>query len=156
MLSMEKAPDFKLLDQDGQAHSLSDYSGKWLVLYFYPKDDTPGCTKEACNFRDARNDIADIGSVEVVGVSTDSVASHKKFKDKHQLNFTLLSDPEHQAIEAYGSWQPRKFMGKEFLGTARNTVIINPEGFIVRRYDGVDPSVHAEEIIKDLKQLKSD
>ena len=152
---MDKAADFKLLDQDGVEHRLSDYSNKWLVLYFYPKDDTPGCTKEACNFRDAREDIANLGNVEVVGVSTDSVVSHKKFKDKHQLNFTLLSDPEHQTIEAYGSWKPRKFMGKEFMGTERNTVIINPEGFIVKRYSGVDPKIHAEQIINDLRELQA-
>lgn len=152
---MDKAPNFKLLDQDGIEHSLSDYSGKWLVLYFYPKDDTPGCTKEACNFRDAREDIASLGNVEVVGVSADSVVSHKKFQDKHQLNFTLLSDPEHQTIEAYDSWKPRKFMGKEFMGAARNTVIINPEGYLAKRYTGVDPKTHAEQIIKDLRELQS-
>lgn len=90
---MKQAPDFSLLDQDGITHHLSDYAGKWLVLYFYPKDDTPGCTTEACNFRDERDAIAEFGNAEVVGVSKDSVKSHRKFADKHGLNFTLLSDP---------------------------------------------------------------
>ncbi|HSX33154.1 MAG TPA: thioredoxin-dependent thiol peroxidase [Candidatus Saccharimonadales bacterium] len=148
------APDFSLPDQDGNLHRLADYAGKWLVLYFYPKDDTPGCTKEACNFRDAREVIAELGQAEVVGVSKDSVASHKKFADKYHLPFTLLSDPDHQVIEAYGAWKPKTFMGKEFIGTHRNTVIINPAGEIVKTYEGVDPQAHAAQIISDLRTLQ--
>ena len=150
-----KAPDFSLIDQDGIVHSLKSYAGKWLVLYFYPKDNTSGCTTEACNFRDAREAIADLGNAEVVGISKDSVASHKKFADKHGLSFTLLSDPDHTTIEAYGAWGPRKFMGREYLGTHRQTYIINPTGDIVKRYENVDPKKHAAEIIQDLKSLQA-
>jgi peroxiredoxin Q/BCP len=150
---MKQAPDFKLQDQNGKWHQLRDYKGRWLVLYFYPKDDTPGCTVEACSFRDERSDIEDLGNVDVVGVSSDNVNSHKKFADKHSLNFTLLADPDHQVIEAYGSWKPKSFMGKSFLGTQRNTFIISPDGSIVKEYIGVNPKDHAKVIIADLKQL---
>lgn len=152
---MNRAPDFSLPDQDGNNKSLADYAGKWLVLYFYPKDDTPGCTKEACNFRDEREVIASLGNAEVVGVSKDTIHAHKKFVDKYQLNFTLLSDPEHTTIEAYDSWKLKKFMGREFMGIERNTFIISPEGFIAKEYRGVDPKKHALEIINDLKALQS-
>ncbi len=151
---MTKAPDFSLQDQDGKTHSLGDYAGKWVVLYFYPKDNTPGCTKEACAFRDAREVIAELGNAVVIGISKDSVASHKKFADSHQLNFTLLSDPEHQTIEAYGAWGLKKFMGREFHGIKRNTYIINPAGDIAKTYEGVNPLTHAKQIIDDLKQLQ--
>lgn len=149
---MEPAPDFSLKDQNGTTHALADYQGKWLVLYFYPKDDTPGCTAEACSFRDARADIEKLAAV--VGVSTDSVDSHKKFSEKYHLNFTLLSDPEHTVIQAYDSWQPKRFMGKEFMGTQRDTFIIDPSGYIARKYAGVDPKEHATTIIADLKLLQ--
>lgn len=150
-----KAPDFSLIDQDGIVHSLKDYAHKWVVLYFYPKDSTAGCTTEACAFRDAREAIADLGNAVVVGVSKDSVASHKKFADKHGLNFTLLSDPDHTTIEAYDSWQLKKFMGREYMGTARNTFIIDPKGEIAKKYEGVNPKTHAAEIITDLKSLQT-
>lgn len=152
---MPKASDFTLPDQHGDMHSLKDYAGKWLILYFYPKDDTTGCTAEACSFRDEREAIAELGNAEVVGVSKDSVSSHKKFADKYHLNFTLLSDPEHAVIEAYDSWKPQKFMGREYLGTKRNTFIIDPAGNIAKKYEGVDPKAHAAEIIRDLKELQS-
>ena len=152
---MKLAPHFSLPDQDGNIHTLADYAGKWLVLYFYPKDDTPGCTTEACSFRDARELIAQLGNAEVVGVSKDSVKSHKKFLDKYHLNFTLLSDPNHTVIEAYGSWKPKKFMGREYIGTERNTFIISPDGQIAKEYIGVDPKTHASQIIADLKQLQN-
>jgi len=151
---MEPAPGFSLKDQNDTDHSLSEYAGKWLVLYFYPKDETSGCTKEACSFRDAKDVIASEGHAVVVGVSKDSVASHQAFTAKHHLNFTLLSDPDHQVIEAYRSWGPKKFLGQEFLGTQRNTFIINPEGQIVKKYEGVDPGNHADQIISDLKTLQ--
>lgn len=150
---MKEAKEFSLPDQDGNLHSLTDYRGKWLVLYFYPKDDTPGCTLEACNFRDARADIEQYASV--VGISKDSVTSHKKFSEKYHLNFTLLSDPNHEVIAAYGSWAPKKFMGKEYLGTSRNTFVINPDGKIVKEYIGVDPKEHAGQIIADLETLQA-
>ncbi len=151
---MNKAPDFSLLDQNSAVHSLSDYAGKWVVLYFYPKDDTPGCTTEACNFRDERDAIADYGNAVVIGVSKDSPASHKNFADKHKLNFTLLSDPAHQTIKAYSAWQQKSMFGKKFMGIQRMTVIINPDGFIAKEYPKVDPSQHAAEIIKDLRSLQ--
>jgi thioredoxin-dependent peroxiredoxin len=150
-----RAPDFTLPDQHGKKHKLKDYAGKWLVLYFYPKDETPGCTAEACNFRDAREVIAQLSGAEVVGISKDSMDSHKKFAEHHELNFTILSDPDHKVIEAYGAWQPKKFMGKEFLGTQRNTVVINPQGEIVKVYENVDPQAHTGQIIADLKALQA-
>lgn len=150
----KKAPAFNLQDQNGKYKSLSDYAGKWLVLYFYPKDNTPGCTKEACNFRDERAAIADLGNAEVVGISKDSVKSHLKFANKYKLDFTLLSDPEHKVIQSYDSWGVKKFMGKEYQGTLRNTFIINPKGQIAKSYFGVNPKDHATEIINDLKILQ--
>jgi thioredoxin-dependent peroxiredoxin len=150
---MKKAPNFKLKDQNGEYKSLKDYSGKWIVLYFYPKDNTPGCTKEACNFRDAREQIELMTGAVVIGISKDSVASHKKFADKHKLNFSLLSDPEHVTTSAYGAWGPRKFLGREFFGTHRNTYLIDKTGNIVKEYLGVNPTTHAVQLINDLKEL---
>lgn len=152
---MKQAPDFSLKDQDGKLKTLADYASKWLVLYFYPKDNTSGCTAEACSFRDERDEIARLGKAEVVGVSSDSMASHKQFAQDNHLNFTLLSDPEHVTIEAYDSWKPKKFMGREFLGTERNTFIISPEGKIAATYRGVDPKAHASEIVNNLKVLQA-
>lgn len=149
------APNFALQDQNGVTKTLQDYAGRWLVVYFYPKDDTPGCTTEACAFRDERDAIAALGNAEVVGISKDSVASHKKFAQKHQLNFTLLSDPDHTVIETYDSWKPKKFMGREYMGVERNTFIIDPSGMIVKEYRGVSPKQHALEIIQDLRQLQT-
>lgn len=150
-----QAADFKLQDQTGATHQLSDYAGKWIVLYFYPKDDTPGCTTEACNFRDARDSIAAIGGAEVIGISRDSVRKHANFAKKHDLNFTLLSDPDAVVIKAYNSWGERKLFGRVFLGILRNTYIIDPNGQIVKEYIGVDPAKHAAEIIKDLTKLQN-
>jgi len=147
-----QAPDFFLPDQNNVSHSLKDYFGKWLVLYFYPKDDTPGCTKEACNFRDGRDEFIKRG-VSIVGISKDTVASHKKFVDKYHLDFTLLSDPEHNVIEAYGAWGKKKIMGREYMGIMRNTVLINPKGEIVKEYKNVNPISHSQEILKDLDEL---
>jgi peroxiredoxin Q/BCP len=151
----KQAPDFQLLDQDGTSRSLADYAGRWLVIYFYPKDDTSGCTAEACKFRDERDVIAELGNAEIVGISKDTVRSHKKFIEKNSLNFTLLSDPEHTTIEAYSSWSLKKFMGREYMGTDRNTFIIDPAGKIVKEYLGVNPSEHVLEIIKDLQTLQA-
>ncbi|HEV7454589.1 MAG TPA: peroxiredoxin [Candidatus Saccharimonadales bacterium] len=146
-----KAPDFSLPDQNGQTHTLQDYAGKWLIVYFYPMDETSGCTKEACQFRDAREVIHELSGAEVVGISKDSVESHKKFAAKHALNFPILSDPEHKTIEAYGAW---KHSITNPLGTHRDTIIVNPAGEIVKEYRGVDPDKHAGEIIVDLKLLQ--
>ncbi len=142
-----KAADFNLPDQNGNMHSLKEYAGKWLVLYFYPEDDTSGCTTEACNFRDAREVIGELGGAEVVGISKDTVDSHKQFYDKYNLNFTILSDISHNTMKAYDSWG--------VMMADRNTFIINPEGEIVKEYKGVEPSEHAGEIIKDLKELQA-
>jgi len=150
---MNKAPDFTLPDQNGVDHSLAEYAGKWLVLYFYPADDTPGCTTEACSFRDEREVIAEHGA-EVVGISKDSVESHKKFADKYNLTFTVLSDPNHEVIEAYGAWAPKKMFGREYLGVLRKTFIIDPEGNIAREFPKVSPKGHALEIIRALDELK--
>jgi peroxiredoxin Q/BCP len=152
---MKHAPDFSLPDQNGTIHNLTDYAGKWLMLYFYPQDDTEGCTKEACSFRDERSAIAEFGNAEVVGISKDSVASHKRFVEKYNLDFTLLSDPDHTVIEAYDSWNKKKMFGREFIGTLRNTFLINPDGMIVKEYLGVNPKTHATEIIQDLKVLQN-
>jgi peroxiredoxin Q/BCP len=152
---MKQAPDFSLLDQDGNTKTLADYAGKWLVVYFYPKDDTPGCTTEACSFRDERDEIARAGGAEVIGISKDSVKSHKKFAEKHHLNFTLLSDPDHVMAEAYDSWKLKKFAGNEYMGMERNTFLVNPIGQIAKEYLGVNPADHAVQIIADLKSLQS-
>ena len=136
---MKPAPDFSLADQDGDNRSLADYAGKWLVLYFYPKDDTPGCTTEACSFRDEREAITELGHAEVAGISKDTVKSHKKFVDKYGLNFTLLSDPEHKTIKAYGSWKSKKLYGRDYMGTERNTFIINPDGMITGLHTEIIP-----------------
>ena len=150
-----KAPDFSLQDQDGVIRTLKDYAGKWVVLYFYPRDDTPGCTTEACNFRDARDAIAEYGNCVVIGVSKDSVASHKKFATKHGLNFTLLSDESTETIKAYNAWGERSMYGRMFMGILRSTFIIDPSGNIVKEYPKVTPAKHAKEILKDLKYFQS-
>lgn len=146
-----QAPNFELQDDAGTAHSLKDYSGKWLVLYFYPKDDTPGCTTEACSLRDARDDMAELGA-EIVGVSKDSASSHEKFKAKHSLNFTLLIDADHSVMDAYGAWGKKQF-GQE--GVLRKTFIINPEGQVVKAYGRVTPMGHGEQVLAELKSLQS-
>lgn len=131
--------------------SLADFRGKWTVLYFYPKDDTPGCTVEACSLRDARDDIAELGA-EVVGVSADDATSHEKFKAKHSLNFTLLSDPDLATIKAYGAWGKKQF-GRE--GILRRTFLINPEGQVVKVYGRVTPLGHGEQVVAELKKLQA-
>ena len=143
------APAFILNDSEGHTHELADYAGKWVVLYFYPKDDTPGCTIEACSLRDARDDIAELGA-EIIGVSKDDASSHDKFKAKHSLNFTLLSDPDMTAMNAYGAWGKKQF-GQE--GVLRKTFIISPDGQVVKAYGRVTPLGHGKQIIDELKRL---
>lgn len=147
-----KAPDFSLQDEKGDIRTLDDYLGSWLVLYFYPKDDTPGCTVEACSLRDVRDDLMDRG-VYVVGISKDSVDSHDKFKAKHSLNFTLLSDENMNVIKSYDAWG-KKMFGKE--GILRKTFIIDPKGTVVKVYGRVTPTGHGEQLVKDIERLKSD
>lgn len=142
----DAAPQFSGVDQDGQAVSLSDYSGKKLVLYFYPKDDTPGCTAEACSLRDNYDKLKSAG-YEVLGVSTDPVKSHKKFVDKYSLPFRLLSDTEKTVSEAFGVYGLKKFMGKEYMGINRTTFLIDEKGIITEVIAKVDTKKHAEQIL---------
>jgi peroxiredoxin Q/BCP len=144
------APDFSLPGSSSKLHALKDYAGRWLVLYFYPKDDTPGCTAEACSLRDARDDLAELGA-QIVGVSKDEPSLHEKFKAKFSLNFTLLSDVEGGTIEAYGAWGPKMF-GR--VGIQRKTFIINPEGYVVKVYGRVTSLGHGDQIVRDLKALQ--
>ena len=144
-----KAPDFTLLDKDGKSVSLSDFLGKKVVLYFYPKDNTPGCTRQACAFAGAYSEFQKRG-VEVIGVSKDSVASHVKFAEKHQLPFVLLADPERIAIEAYGVWQEKKMCGKVSMGVVRTTFLIDEEGRIADVMPKVKPDTNAQEILERL------
>ncbi len=144
-----KAPDFSLPDQKGKIHKLSDYKGKWVVLYFYPKDDTPGCIKEACGFRDNVEEFKKKGAV-ILGVSKDSVESHKKFAEKYQLNFPILADTGKEVLKAYGAWGEKKFLGKTFMGTLRNTYLINPKGNITKKFEKVNPLIHPQEILKEI------
>ncbi len=146
------APDFTLLDQDGDSQSLKTYRGKHVLLYFYPKDDTPGCTKEACIIADVYNDFSKL-NVVVLGVSKDTPSSHKKFAEKYSLPFTLLSDTDTAVIETYGAWQEKTMFGKTALGILRISYLIDPEGKIVKVYPKVDPASHALEILKDIKSL---
>jgi peroxiredoxin Q/BCP len=143
------APDFELKDSEGKVHKLSDYRGEKLVLYFYPKDDTPGCTKEACSFRDSYADFKKAG-VTIIGISPDEVDSHKKFKDKYSLPFTLLADPDHMVCDAYGVWGLKKSFGREYEGVYRTTFIIGEEGQIQRVFENVKPSEHSQEVLSEL------
>jgi peroxiredoxin Q/BCP len=147
-----KAPLFALSDQEGKEHSLSDYVGKWVLLYFYPKDDTPGCTIEACTIRDQFKDFKKIGAV-VLGVSIDSVASHKKFATTYELPYTLLADVNKEVVGAYGVFGEKKFMGRTYMGVTRASFLIDPKGNIAKVYEKVKPELHAAEVIADLKAL---
>jgi thioredoxin-dependent peroxiredoxin len=148
------APDFTLVDQDGVSHTLSTLRGTWVLLYFYPKDDTPGCTTQACGIRDAWPEFEKL-KCTVFGISADDEKSHKKFEEKFKLPFTLLSDTEKEVVKAYGVWAPKKFMGREFLGILRTSFLINPEGKIAKVYEKVKPALHAEEVLGDLKELSA-
>jgi peroxiredoxin Q/BCP len=147
------APDFTLLDQDGVAHTLSKERGRWTLLYFYPKDDTPGCTKEACAIRDAMPDFKKIDA-NVFGISPDSVKSHKKFAEKYGLPFTLLADEDKEVINAYKVWGDKKFMGREYKGVFRTSFLIDPKGKIAKVYEKVKPEIHAAEVLADLAALQ--
>jgi len=145
----DKAPEFGVKDQDGRLHQLSDYKGKKIALYFYPKDLTPGCTTQSCNLRDNYSELRKAG-FEVIGVSADTEKKHVQFIDKHQLPFTLLADTDKKLINAYGVWGPKKFMGKVFDGINRTTFIIDEQGFIKKVIDKVETKNHAEQIINIL------
>lgn len=146
------APDFTLLDQDGVAHTLSDTKGTYTLVYFYPKDDTPGCTKEACSLGEYMPDFSKSDAV-ILGISPDTVKSHKKFAEKYGLPFTLLADPEKIAITAYGVWGKKKFMGREYDGVFRSSFLIAPDGTVAKVYENVKPEAHAAEVLADLKAL---
>jgi peroxiredoxin Q/BCP len=148
------APEFTLPDQDGQTHTLSQHRGSYVLLYFYPKDETPGCTKEACVLRDAMPDLHALNA-KVFGISTDSVQSHKKFAEKYGLPFTLLADEQKEVVNLYGVWGTKKFMGKEFEGTSRTSFLIGPDGTILKVYENVKPEEHAGEVMADLKALQA-
>lgn len=144
-----KAPDFTLPDQDGNMHFLSEYRGKKVILYFYPKDNTAGCTKQACGFAERYPQFTEKGAV-VLGVSKDSVASHKKFEEKYGLPFTILSDPELVAIQAYDVWQEKKNYGKTYMGVVRSTYLIDENGKIVKAFDKVKAADNPEQMLGEL------
>jgi len=146
----EAAPDFTLQADDGRTLSLRDYRGKSVVLYFYPKDGTPGCTREAIEFRDIAQEFEKEGAV-ILGVSKDSVASHQRFKQKHELPFTLLSDPEGKALDLYGVWKKKSLFGKTFMGTERTTFLVDEDGIVTKVYRKVKAKGHAQVCLLDLK-----
>jgi len=145
------APDFTLLDQDGIPHTLSAHRGSRVLLYFYPKDDTPGCTKQACMLRDAMPDLTKLDAI-VFGISADSVKSHKKFAEKYGLPFMLLADENKEVVNAYGIWGKKKMMGREYDGIFRTSFLIAPDGTVEKVYENVKPETHAEDVLKDLKR----
>lgn len=145
------APMFTLPDSNGTMHSLGDFRGKWVIVYFYPKDDTPGCTVEACSIRDARDELTALGA-EVIGISRDEPSSHEKFKEKYSLNFLLLTDADARTMNDYGAWG-KKMFGQE--GVLRKTFIINPKGQVVKAYGRVTPLGHGDQLIEALKTLQS-
>lgn len=143
----DKAPAFEAPDQNGETKRLSDYAGKKLILYFYPKDNTPGCTAEACSLRDGKAVLQEKG-FEIVGVSPDTVQSHQRFIAKKELNFTLLSDPEHRVAEAYGVWSEKKFMGRVSMGILRTTFVIGADGVIEKVFEKVRTADHFQQILE--------
>lgn len=144
-----KAPDFTLPDQNGELHSLSDYRGKKVILYFYPKDNTPGCTRQACGFSELRPQFEERGAV-ILGVSRDSVASHKRFEEKQGLSFTLLSDPELSVIQAYDVWKEKKNYGKVSMGVVRTTYLIDETGTIIKAFDKVKAAENPAQMLEEL------
>ena len=147
----DPAPPFSMESSDGATVSLDDLKGEWVVLYWYPKDDTPGCTMEACEIRDNWQLLS--GRAKLYGVSPDSIKSHLKFQQKYALPFPLLADAEHKVSDAYGVWGPKKFMGREYMGVDRSTFIIDPQGKLARVFPQVKPAGHALEILQALREL---
>ena len=150
----DKAPAFTLSADDGSKVKLADLKGAPAVLYFYPADDTPGCTREACAFRDRSTELKKLG-VKVFGVSPDDVASHVKFRDKYKLNFPLLADPDHKVAEKFGAWREKNMYGKKSMGIVRSTFLIGPDGVIKRVWRSVKVDGHDEAVIEALKQMKA-
>ncbi len=150
----KKAPSFCLPDFEGKEHCLSDFAGKWVVLYFYPKDNTSGCTKEAKGFSEKLDEFKKLNA-EIIGVSKDSPQSHKKFIDKHGLTILLLSDEDHKVLEAYGAWGKKKNYGREYFGTIRTTVLIAPDGTVKKIWKKVRVAGHVDKVLETLKELSS-
>lgn len=148
----KKAPAITLFDGDGNKRTLKEFLGKKVVLYFYPKDNTPGCTTESCDFRDALPKF-DKSNAVIIGLSPDSAASHKKFAEKHELPFILLSDEEKKVLEKYGVWQEKNMYGRKYMGVVRTTVLIDEKGIIRKIYSKVKVKGHVEEVTKDLKEI---
>jgi len=151
----DTAPAFAAKDQHGNVHTLDQYKGQWVLLYFYPKDDTQGCTAEACTMRDNIVKMKD-WKVTVIGVSTDDVESHKKFADKYELSFTLLADTEKEIVNAYGVWAEKSIYGKTYMGTLRNSFLIDPEGKITKVYEDVKPEKHAKDVLRDMAAMDNE
>ncbi|HSX18924.1 MAG TPA: thioredoxin-dependent thiol peroxidase [Candidatus Saccharimonadales bacterium] len=149
----DSAPDFKLPDQNGKVRTLKEFKGQSVLVYFYPKDFTSGCTTEACTIRDSFPNFKTQDLV-VLGISADTVESHKKFADKYKLPFTLLADPDKKVINLYGVWQKKKFLGKEYMGIARSSFLLDKKGKIAKVYNKVKPPIHAAQVLKDSEELK--
>ena len=149
----KKAPDFELPDQNGEMHKLSDYAGKKVILYFYPKDNTPGCTKQACAFKAAYEEFKR-EDIVVIGISKDSSASHIKFKEKYELPFLLLSDTELSVIQAYDVWKEKKLYGKTYMGVTRSTYVIDEEGVIIKTFEKASPANNAADILQYVKDIR--
>ena len=149
----QPAPAIELPDGDGRVHRLADYRGSWVLVYFYPKDNTSGCTKEACAIRDVYPRFGKLDAV-VLGVSVDPVKSHRSFADRHELPFTLLSDEKKEVVKRWGAWGKKKFMGREYMGTSRISFLVDPGGTIAKIYEKVKPASHAEEVLADLEALR--
>ena len=147
----KKAPDFTLLNQDNESMSLSDFKEKKVILYFYPRDNTPGCTKHACGFGELYPSFVEHGA-EIIGISKDSVASHKRFKDKYQLPFILLSDPELEAIKAYDVWKEKNMYGKKVMGVVRTTYLIDEDGMIVKAFEKVKAADNPQNMLKEVEE----
>ena len=147
-----QAPPFALPDEAGKTHTLADYAGRWVVLYFYPKDDTSGCTKEACQFNDALARFKKHKAV-VLGVSPDDVKSHAKFRSKYTLGFPLLADPDKTALQAYGVWQEKSMYGRKYMGVVRTTYLIDPKGHVAARWDNVKVPAHDQAVLDKLTDL---
>lgn len=150
----DKAPAIELPDQNNKTHKLSDYLGKWVLIYFYPKDDTPGCTKEACGFRDNLPRF-EKSNLVILGISCDSVKSHEKFVTKHKLPFTILADTEKKTVSDYGVWLEKSFLGRKYMGIVRSSFLVDPQGIIEKIYEKVNPIKHPAEVVFDLENIKS-
>lgn len=148
------APDIELPDETGVTHRLADQRGRWTIVYFYPQDDTPGCTTEACQFRDLDNEVRDTGA-DVWGISPDGASSHRRFREKFQLPFTLLSDEDHAVAERYGAWQLKSNYGREYMGIQRSTFLVDPDGRIARTWPKVKADGHAADVLAALAEIRA-